>query len=137
MIHLKKTLGLTIALCLTGSAFAQSSNGAPAPASSAQVSSSADNTKMNARDRDGAMATPQTQDNQATNRSVLAAVRKAIVKDKTLSTLAHNVKVMVQGGVVTLRGPVKSDAEKTSVESVAKQVAGVNSVDNQLDIKLK
>jgi osmotically-inducible protein OsmY len=33
-----------------------------------------------------------------------------------------------------LRGPVKSQEEKTKIEEKAKQAAGVKSVDNQLEI---
>ena len=55
--------------------------------------------------------------------------------DKALSVNAHNVKIMTSSGVVTLRGPVKSDAEKQSIESKAKQVAGVTSVNNLLEVE--
>ena len=54
---------------------------------------------------------------------------------KSLSTTAHNVKILAENGVITLRGPGKSDAEKAQVEALAKQVAGVTSVQNNLDIK--
>ena len=43
--------------------------------------------------------------------------------DKSLSSYAHNVKIISQNGTVTLKGPVKSDGEKQSV--IAKAV-GVN-----------
>ena len=58
-----------------------------------------------------------------------------MVKDESLSTTAHNVKILVKNGVVTLRGPVKSAEEKTKVEELIKPLAGVNSIDNKLDIK--
>jgi osmotically-inducible protein OsmY len=61
--------------------------------------------------------------------------RAAIVKDKSLSTTAHNIKLVAAGGVVTLRGPVNSEAEKVKIEALAVSVSGVHSVDNQLDIK--
>jgi osmotically-inducible protein OsmY len=62
-------------------------------------------------------------------------VRKAIVDDKSLSTLAHNVKVVTQGGTVTLRGPVQSADEKSRIGQLAQNTAGVTRVENQLDIK--
>lgn len=49
--------------------------------------------------------------------------------------MAHNVKILVEGGAVTLRGPVKSADEKAKVESLAKQVKGITTTDNQLDVK--
>jgi osmotically-inducible protein OsmY len=64
-----------------------------------------------------------------------AAVRRAVVKNKSLSTSAHNVKIVVTHGTVTLRGPVKTDDEKAQVESTVKGVPGVSSVNNELDVE--
>ena len=100
-----------------------------------QVTPKADNTGINVRDKDGATQTPQDQTTGADDRKLVAEVRRAIVDDKSLSTSAHNVKIVANGGVVTLRGPVTSKEEKTKVEKHAQQVAGVSSVENQLDIK--
>jgi osmotically-inducible protein OsmY len=94
-----------------------------------------DNSAINARDKNGAASTPQKQSNAKADRELLAAVRKSVVHDKSLSTSAHNVKLMVADGAVTLRGPVASADEKTKVEALVKQVNGVTSVDNQLDVK--
>jgi osmotically-inducible protein OsmY len=96
-----------------------------------------DNTRVNARDKDGAASTPQKQSNAKADRELLAAVRKSVVNDKSLSVSAHNVKMMAADGAVTLRGPVASDDEKGKVEALVKQVSGVTSVDNQLDVKSK
>jgi osmotically-inducible protein OsmY len=49
------------------------------------------------------------------------------LSDKSLSTYAHNVKIISQNGTVTLKGPVRSDDEKRAV--VAKAVAVTGSVD--------
>jgi osmotically-inducible protein OsmY len=92
---------------------------------------------MNVRDRDGATQTPQKQSNDATDRDLLAAVRREIVDDTTLSTSAHNVKIIAEAGVVTLRGPVSNAEEKVRVGNHAKQVAGVASVVNELDLDIK
>ena len=62
-------------------------------------------------------------------------MRRAIVKDTSLSTSAHNVKLVAAQGSVTLRGPVKNADEKAKVEADVKAVSGVSSVDNQLDAK--
>jgi osmotically-inducible protein OsmY len=51
--------------------------------------------------------------------------------DKSLSSYAHNIKIVSQNGTVTLKGPVKSDDEKSSV--IAKAVAVVGSVDKITD----
>ena len=62
-------------------------------------------------------------------------MRRAIVKDTSLSTSAHNVKLVAAQGSVTLRGPVKNADEKAKVEADVKAVSGVSSVDNELDAK--
>lgn len=101
------------------------------------VTKKADNTDLNTRDKNGNTLTPQDQSNSDSDLKVLAAVRSAIVDDDNLSMTAHNVKVMVVKGAVTLRGPVKNANEKARVEELARKVAGVVSVDNQLDIDVK
>lgn len=128
---------IALTLCYVGPCLAQSADSAPNKPATGMSSASADNSKMNARDRSDAASTPQTQNNNAADRKLLAKVRHAIVNDKSLSMMAHNVKIMVRSGAVTLRGPVNSEAEKAGVENVAKQVAGVSNIDNQLDIKTK
>ena len=99
------------------------------------TSSKVDNTGLNSRDKNQASLTPQNQTNAATDRKLLAAVRRTVTREKSFSTAAHNIKMMVAGGAVTLRGPVKSDGEKAKIEELVKQVNGVESVDNQLDVK--
>jgi len=115
----------------SGIVLAQTAPAAPA----GQATPSADNTRMNNRDQGSTGDTAQSQSNAKGDRELLAAVRRSVVKDKSLSTTAHNVKILAENGVITLRGPVKSDAEKAQVEALAKQVAGVTSVQNNLDIK--
>jgi hyperosmotically inducible protein len=95
----------------------------------------ADNSAKNARDRDDQSITPGDQGGSVAERELTANIRRAIVSDDTLSTNAHNVKIITKDGVVTLRGPVKNAAEKTSVAAKAMKVAGVKRVDNQLEIE--
>jgi hyperosmotically inducible protein len=95
----------------------------------------ADNTKVNARDKSKETVKPTDQPNNRVDIKLAAAVRRSIVKDKSLSTMAHNVKLVAANGVVTLRGPVASAGEKEKVGQRASSVAGVSSVDNQLDVK--
>jgi osmotically-inducible protein OsmY len=62
-------------------------------------------------------------------------IRREIMKDKSLSTYAHNVKIVARDGKITLRGPVKSDAEKTAIEQKATEIAGAGNVTNELTVK--
>jgi len=95
----------------------------------------ADNSAKNARDQRDQTLTPTDQGGSAADRELSANIRKAIVDDDTLSMNAHNVKIVTKDGVVTLRGPVKNAAEKTSVAAKAQKIAGVKRVDNQLEIE--
>ena len=62
-------------------------------------------------------------------------IRKAVMDDKSLSSYAHNVKIISQNGKVTLKGPVRSADEKQSIEQKATDVAGVGNVTNEITIK--
>jgi hyperosmotically inducible periplasmic protein len=80
----------------------------------------------------------QTADNQKENtadRETTQKVRQAIVKDKSLSTYAHNVKIITENQRVTLKGPVRDEREKDTVAAKAGEVVGPENVDNQLTVK--
>src|SRR5690349_4649405 len=79
----------------------------------AQESPASDNTRKNERDRSGKTQTSGDQSNSSQDTQITAAVRRAVVKDNSLSATAKNVKIITANGTVTLRGPVKNDAEKT------------------------
>lgn len=93
-----------------------------------------DNTKVNQRDRDGSQSTADLQKENANDKTLARQIRQALVKDKALSTYAHNVKIISQGGQVTLKGPVRSQEEKRAVESKAEQIAGEQNVTSQLEV---
>lgn len=139
MRTLTKFFGLTL-LCISAVATAAdnvSHSSSSILAMKGVVAKDADNSDLNTRDKNDATLTPQKQTNSKSDIDVLAAVRSAIVDDKNLSVTAHNVKIVVVKGVVTLRGPVKSATEKSRVEELARNVAGVLNTDNQLDIDTK
>ena len=69
------------------------------------------------------------------DRELMQQIRKSLMADKSLSTDAHNVKVISNNGEVTLRGPVRSEDERKTVEAKAIEVAGAGHVNNQLEIK--
>jgi len=93
-----------------------------------------DNTKMNKRDRQPGAVTADQQKMNKPDRETARLIRQSIYKDKSLSTYAHNVKVIVQDGSVTLKGPVRSDEEKEAVMKKATAVAGDGKVTNQLEV---
>ncbi len=103
--------------------------------SSQQASPPADNTKVNERDRSQNEPTADQQKDNRSDRDITQQIRQSIIKDKSLSTYAHNVKIVTQDGQVTLKGPVRSEDEKKAIEAKAAEVAGENKVTSQLDIK--
>jgi len=101
---------------------------------SQQTPSAGDNTKINQRDRDKAEPTADQQKENRSDRELTRDIRRALVKDKSLSTYAHNVKVISENGQVTLKGPVRSEEEKQAVEAKAVEVAGQGKVTNQIHV---
>jgi hyperosmotically inducible periplasmic protein len=93
-----------------------------------------DNTGKNKRDRDGSTMTAEKQGSSKADLDLVAAIRRSITQDKTLSTNAHNVKVIVNGGFVWLRGPIPNEAEKDRVIAIAKKFAGDENVTSFLEV---
>jgi hyperosmotically inducible protein len=93
-----------------------------------------DNSAQNERDRNDATKTSGDQAENEADRTISQKIRQAVVADDSVSTNGKNVKIITSDGTVTLRGPVKSEQEKTNIAAKAQQVAGVKRVDNQLEI---
>jgi len=94
-----------------------------------------DNTKVNKRDRSKTAPTADQAKNTMNDREIMQKIRQAVMDDKSLSTYAHNVKIISQHGKVTLKGPVRSEEEKTKIEKMATDVAGAGNVTDQITIK--
>ncbi len=109
------------------------------PRSDAQTTTPAvDNTARNRGDTTAGAKTPMDQSESATAIKTTADIRRAIMNDSAMSTNAQNCKIITdKNGLVTLRGPVSSQAEKDSIEAKAKAIAGDTRVDNQLEVKVK
>jgi osmotically-inducible protein OsmY len=113
-------------MSLTGGLQAQSTQTAP------------DNTKVNKGDRnEQSTNADKAMKNNLSDRQVEAHIRREIVKDKNLSTYAHNVKIVSANGKVTLRGPVRSEEEKQTVEQYAKKYAADQNVIDEITVKPK
>jgi len=112
-----------LSLAVAVPAFAQQ-----APTNAAQ--SAPDNTKVNKTDQVSA----DKQKNNKQDIAITRDIRRALVADKSLSTYAHNVKVITTNGAVTLKGPVRSEDERKAVEAKAVEVAGQGRVANELTI---
>jgi hyperosmotically inducible periplasmic protein len=94
-----------------------------------------DNSRQNARQPNlAALLTAQDQPNDKADRRTAANVREAIVADRALSTYAHNVKVIVAGGKVTLEGPVHTDAERQQLIADVTTVVNPESIVSRITI---
>ena len=103
----------------------------PVPRNQDNQQTAPDNTKKN---KDQTSPTADQQKANPTDRAITQKIRKAVHDDNSLSTYAHNIKIITQDGKVTLRGPVRSEDEKNSLQAKAVTVAGQDNVTNQLEI---
>jgi hyperosmotically inducible periplasmic protein len=101
----------------------------------ATQSDTSDNTKVNKRDRTTSEPTADQGKNNTSDRERMRQIRRAIVADKSLSTYAHNIKIISQGGKVTLKGPVHTEEEKKAIEAKATEIAGAGNVTDEITVK--
>jgi hyperosmotically inducible periplasmic protein len=94
-----------------------------------------DNTAKNKGDQTPGAVTADHQKTNAADRDLTAKIRRAIIANKSLSMYAHNVKIVSQNGIVTLKGPVRSDGEVSSIMANAVEIAGGDNVVNQLTVQ--
>ena len=93
-----------------------------------------DNSATNKGDRSAAAVTADQQQNSKSDLETSRQIRRAVMADKSLSTYAHNIKIVTQHGKVTLRGPVRTEAEKEAVQAKAAEVAGAANVTSTITI---
>jgi len=93
-----------------------------------------DNTKTNQGDASKNAKTADQQKMNPADRETTKKIRSALMDDKSLSTYAHNIKIITTDGMVTLKGPVRSEDEKSAIEAKARQVAGDSNVTNNLTV---
>lgn len=101
----------------------------------AQVAMSNAESAMKQAGQDAKVAASNTADKVGgaiDDAAITTAVNAALVKDKDLSAL--KIDVDTKAGVVTLYGPAPSASARERATSIAKAVAGVTSVNNQLVI---
>jgi osmotically-inducible protein OsmY len=78
--------------------------------------------------------TAEDQSNADADVAVVRSIRQSIVDSESMSINARNVKVIAEGGVVTLRGPVDGELEKQAIVNIAMRTPGVTRVDDQLEL---
>jgi osmotically-inducible protein OsmY len=95
------------------------------------------NTGINVRDRDTGAMTAGEQSNSKSDIELTRQIRRAVEHDDSLSMQAHNVKIITENGVVTLRGPVKTRHEKVAIGRKARDIAGADNVHNHLQVETR
>ncbi len=130
---MKKTQRIAFAFLLLCSLSAIGAFGQATDATGAKP----DNTKVNKRDRKAGEVTADQQKMNKADRQLTQKIRRAINDDKSLSTYARNVKIISQDGMVTLKGPVRTDDERASIEAKATGIAGSGKVTNELSVAAK
>ena len=98
------------------------------------LSSAADNTAQNKRDKNGDSLTPIKQSETKSDIDLVARIRREINKDDALSITAKNIKIITVDGRVTLRGPVRTEQEKLDIDARAAAIAGSTNVNDQLEV---
>jgi hyperosmotically inducible periplasmic protein len=107
-------------------------SGAPLPATAQQ--SAPDNTRTNKRDTQKGEPTADQQKMNPNDRELAKKIRASLMDDKSLSTYAHNIKIIAQDGKVTLKGPVRTEKEKADIEGKAAAVAGAENVTSEIEV---
>jgi hyperosmotically inducible periplasmic protein len=94
-----------------------------------------DNTKKNLPTNHHDANRADQQSNSSTDVELTRKIRRALTQDKSLSTYAHNIKIITRDGVVELKGPVRSQSERDAVEAKATELAGNSKVKDELTVK--
>lgn len=128
-----KTLCLVVLAVAIGAGSATLTSAGDPSTKGEAAESAPDNTGRNVRDR-GDTLTSGDQSETAADRTLTQKIRQAVMADDSLSMTAHNVKIITVNGVVTLRGPVKSDDERKNIAAKATELAGAGKVQNYLEV---
>lgn len=116
-----KQLTMACVICsLAGAAIAVT-------ADNSQANSAVVNSSVKSNTADG-------QSNSPADLKITQEIRKRVMADKSLSTYAHNVKIVTVNGEVTLNGVVRSESEKSAVETKARDIAGADKVISDVTI---
>jgi hyperosmotically inducible periplasmic protein len=108
--------------------------GTPASASGSEKSASPDNSAVNQRDASGDTKTAIDQKETQRDVNITADIRKAVIAAEDMSINARNVKIITEDGKVVLRGPVNTAQEKEKIDKIARDAAGKENVENQIEV---
>ncbi|MEY2428172.1 MAG: hyperosmotically inducible periplasmic protein [Verrucomicrobiota bacterium] len=70
------------------------------------------------------------------DRQLTAQVQQQLQADAAFAAIAPNLQITAQNGTITLKGNVPSDQQKEKLEAAIRDIAGVVSVNNRLQVSL-
>lgn len=94
-----------------------------------------DNTRINRRDRKSSELTADQQSFGARDTDITQRIRQDVMKETGFSTYAQNVKIITVAGKVTIKGPVRSEQELSTIMKHARRVAGQTNVKNEMSVE--
>lgn len=135
----KYILTASFVMCLSVGGLVMTMRANPTYAQTTEPSTSlpADNTGINVRDRSTLEPTADQASNRMSDVAIMKRIRKDIIADKSLSSYAHNIKIIAKNGMVTLKGPVRSEEEKQNIQIKVVNIIGDSNYVNHLTIKHK
>ncbi len=69
------------------------------------------------------------------DKNAVQLIRRSLSTNKSLPTNGKDVILLISAdGTITLRGAVRSEQEKLSIGAMAKQYAGTQDINNQLEV---
>jgi osmotically-inducible protein OsmY len=128
---LRKGTGIVLSCLLVGYGMASAAGGKEKSATTTKSKTAAtatapDNSAKNADVIRSDRETADQQSNAPSDVELAAKVRSALTNQDSLSTYAKNLKVITNKGMVTIRGPVRSQAEREEVERIVGGLAERN-----------
>ena len=133
----KTTTSILIGLFIANSSVVMAQSYSESSSTHATIGTATDNSKSNKIDESNRATTAQDQSNASADIELTKKIRQSIVADESLSTYAHNVKIVSVKGHVTLNGVVRSAPEKSTIEKKAVEIAGKTMVTSELKIAPK
>jgi osmotically-inducible protein OsmY len=130
----KITTSFLVGLLVAHSASSLAEKSSDSSSSQPSTVTQPDNSKSNKVDASNRVTTAQDQSNNPADIDLTKKIRRSVTSDESLSTYAHNVKIVTVDGRVTLNGVVKSQSEKSAVENKAFDIAGKAKVTSELKV---
>ncbi len=84
-----------------------------------------DNSAVNSRETSAKELNAEDQGGSNADVETTRKIRQAITDKSSLSTYAHNIKIITVNGAVTLKGPVANEAERAEVLSLRLKLQGL------------